>query len=282
MKKAATEASPLKGKKASAYKPIVPAVDQALQLLMYLSENTEISLTLTEICDRIGIHKGKGYTLLNTLKQYDLIQKDDRTKTYHLGLGIIHLARNLLDNMDINTYAAPYLAKLADETQSTAHLLTVNRDVVYVTSIFEGSPDIGFTLRKGYQYPLTHGVHGRAIAAFLPESACRRLLSGDSLRFYGEGKPVDPGKLRTDLLSIREQGYALDQGELIHGITTISSPIFQKNGEIIGCVMLFGVFSDSKSDDFGIKVRDTAIRISTALGADTDQCYHPAHPIPLP
>jgi DNA-binding IclR family transcriptional regulator len=281
MKISVQEGPSLKEKKPSAYKPIVPAVDQALQLLMYLSENTETSLTLTEICDRIGIHKSKGYTLLNTLKQYDLIQKDERTKTYHLGLGIIHLARNVLDNMDINTYAAPYLAKLADESQSTAHLLTVTRDMVYVTSIHEGSPDIGFTLRKGHQYPLTHGAHGRAIAAFLSEEPCRKLLSGDSLRFYGEGKAFDAVRLKKDLEIIRKKGYALDQGEIIQGITTISSPIFQKNGEIVGCVMLFGVFIDPNSDDFGIKVRDTAIRISAALGADTARCYHPVHELPL-
>jgi DNA-binding IclR family transcriptional regulator len=262
-------------KKPSAYKPIVPAVDQALKLLMHLAKNTEIKLTLTEICERVGIHKSKGYTILNTLKQYDLIQKDDRTKTYCLGLGIVHLAHNVLDNMEIRDVAAPYLVELANESKCTAHLLTINQDMVYVVSAHEGSPDIGFTLRKGFRYHITHGVHGKAIAAFLPEEDLTDLLSGESLHFYGEGKPVDINRLKTELAAVRENGYAYDQGILLPGITAISSPVFEKNGEIVACVLLLGVFQDTGKTDYGIKVREAAKRISEVFGTDTARYYRP-------
>lgn len=262
-------------KKPSAYKPIVPAVDQALKLLMHLAKNTEIKLTLTEICERVGIHKSKGYTILNTLKQYDLIQKDERTKTYGLGLGIVHLAHNVLDNMEIRDVAAPYLVKLANESKCTAHLLTINQDMVYVVSAYEGSPDIGFTLRKGFRYHITHGVHGKAIAAFLPAEELRNLLSGESLHFYGEGKPVDMNRLNKELATVRENGYAYDQGILLPGITAISSPVFEKQGEIIACVLLLGVFPDPGKTNYGIKVREAAKRISEVFGADTARFYRP-------
>jgi DNA-binding IclR family transcriptional regulator len=263
-------------KKTSAYKPIVPAVDQALKLLMHLSKNTEIKLTLTEICERVGIHKSKGYTILNTLKQYDLIQKDDRTKTYCLGLGIVHLAHNVLDNMETRDVAAPHLMALANESECTAHLLTINQDMVYVVSAYEGSPDIGFTLRKGFRYHITHGVHGKAIAAFLPKEELNVLLSGEPLHFYGEGKPVDMDRLNKELATVRENGYAYDQGVLLPGITAISSPVFEKNGEIIACVLLLGVFPAQGKTNYGIKVREAAKRISEVFGADTARFYRPA------
>lgn len=275
MKPDSKKNGPAEAKKPSAYKPIVPAVDQALKLLMHLSKNTEIKLTLTELCERVGIHKSKGYTLLNTLKQYDLVEKDDRTKTYCLGLGIVHLARNVLDNMEIREVAAPYLVKLATESRCTAHLLTVQQDAVYVVSAYEGSPDIGVTLRKGFRYPFTHGVHGRAIAAFLPPDASEALLSSEPLRFYGEGKPVDLSRLRKDLAIVREKGYALDEGKLLPGITAISSPIFEKNGKITGCILLLGVSPEADNADIGIKVREAAKRISEAFGADAARFYRP-------
>jgi DNA-binding IclR family transcriptional regulator len=263
-------------KKPSAYKPIVPAVDQALKLLMHLAKNTEIKLTLTEICERVGIHKSKGYTILNTLKQYDLIQKDERTKTYCLGLGIVHLAHNVLDNMEIRDVAAPHLMTLANESKCTAHLLTINQDLVYVVDAYEGSPDIGFTLRKGFRYHITHGVHGKAIAAFLPDGDLKDLLGGDSLHFYGEGKPVDMNRLKSELTAVRENGYAYDHGILLPGITAISSPVFEKNGEIVACVLLLGVFQDTGTTNYGIKVREAAKRISEVFGADTARYYRPA------
>jgi DNA-binding IclR family transcriptional regulator len=265
-----------KGKKPSAYKPIVPAVDQALKLLMHLSKNTETKLTLTEICDQIGIHKSKCYTLLNTLKQYNLIEKDDRTKTYCLGLGIVHLARNVLYHMDIRRVAEPYLEELAQESRCTAHLLTISGDVTYVVSAYEGSPDIGFTLRRGFQYPLTHGVHGRAIAAFLPDDEREKLLASKPLHFYGEGKAVDLKRLRKDLTLARQRGYVIDKSEQYAGITAIASPVFEKRRVIVGCILLLGVFPHSEKTDFGVKVLNAAKRVSEAFGVDTARYYRPA------
>jgi DNA-binding IclR family transcriptional regulator len=177
--------------------------------------------------------------------------------------------------MEIRDVAAPYLVELANESKCTAHLLTINQDMVYVISAYEGSPDIGFTLRKGFRYHITHGVHGKAIAAFLPDEELETLLSGEALHFYGEGKPVDMGRLEKELEKVRENGYAYDQGILLPGITAISSPVFEKNGEIIGCVLLLGVFQDSGSTNYGIKVREAAKRISEVFGADTARYYRP-------
>ena len=155
-------------------------------------------------------------------------------------------------------------------------LPTINQNMVYVVSAYEGSPDIGFTLRKGFRYHLTHGVHGKAIAAFLSDEALEAILSEDSLHFYGEGKPVDMIRLKKDLMNVRQNGYALDQGILLPGITAISSPIFEKRGEIIGCVLLLGVFPDLGETNYGVKVREAAKRISEAFGADTTRYYRPA------
>ncbi len=276
MKETVEKKKPGKGKKPSAYKPIVPAVDQALKLLMHLAKNTETQLTLTEICDQLDIHKSKGYTLLNTLKQYDLIEKDDRTKTYRLGLGIVYLARNVLYHMDIRRVAEPYLQELARESRCTAHLLTINGDTAYVVSAYEGSPDIGFTLRRGFQYPLTHGVHGRAIAAFLPDDERERLLASGPLHFYGERITVDMKRLRMDLALARQRGYVIDKSEQYAGITAIGSPVFEKGGVIVGCILLLGVFPNSEKTDFGVKVLNAAKHVSEAFGVDTARYYRPA------
>jgi len=178
--------------------------------------------------------------------------------------------------MEIREVAAPYLEELAKESRCTAHLLTINGDVAYVVSAYEGSPDIGFTLRRGFHYSLTHGVHGRAIAAFLPDEAREKLLASKSLHFYGEGKPVDMKQLRKDLAVARQKGYAIDRGVQIPGIAAICSPVFEKEGAIVGCILLLGVFPNPEKTDFGIKVLEAAKRVSAAFGVDTARYYLPA------
>jgi hypothetical protein len=43
----------------SAYKPIVPAVEQASRILLSLAEGPKFKMSLTDICRQVGIHKGR-------------------------------------------------------------------------------------------------------------------------------------------------------------------------------------------------------------------------------
>ena len=78
----------------SGYKPLVPAVEQSSRVLICLGRSPKFKMTLTEICNEVGIHKSKGYSILNTLKQFGFVEKDPQTKTYSLGVGLdVSLAR---------------------------------------------------------------------------------------------------------------------------------------------------------------------------------------------
>ena len=79
-------------------------------------------MNLTDICKNVGIHKSKGYSILNTLQKYGLVHKDQLGKTYSLGFGLISLSRRVLDNLNYEEIAGPYLEKLAKQTHSTALL----------------------------------------------------------------------------------------------------------------------------------------------------------------
>ena len=73
-------------------------------------------MKLTEICKEVGIHKSKGHSILNTLSQFGLVEKDPRTKTYSLGTALIFLSRHVLDHLSYPDIVAPFLEDLARET----------------------------------------------------------------------------------------------------------------------------------------------------------------------
>lgn len=258
------------GSKKSGYKPIVPAVQQAMQLLAYLAETSGNQLTLTEICERLNIPKSKGYTLLNTLKQFDFVEKEEHTKTYRLGLGIVYLARHVLNAFDIRDIVNPYLSSLAEDTISTAHFGLVRQNRLYIVAKRETSQAFGYTLREGNYYDITHGSHGKAIVAFMSETEQKEILARDWLCFYGDGEPFDMDQLKQELKRCRRLGYAQDPGETNPGIKGISAPVFGEKEKIIGSVVLIGTFPKSDIKTYGPKVVDTAKQISQKLGAEVD------------
>lgn len=253
-------------KKKSRYNSIVPAVDQSMKLLQCLAESTSQRLTLTEICDRLELPKSKGYTILNTLIKHDFIEKDSQTKTYRLGLGIVSLARNVLNSIDIRDIVAPDLKNLASQTGLTAHYGVRTESRVYIIAKEESNENFGYNMRVGVSHPLTYGGHGKAIVAFMSEEDQRQVLEEEELCFYGYNKAVDMERLEKELEECKQKGYAIDAGDTNPDIRALCSASLDSENNVVGCVILIGVLRAPKIKTYGPLVVKTAAKISEKLG----------------
>lgn len=263
--------SSLKGK--SLYKPTVPAVEQASRILLCLGENPNSKMKLTEICQQVGIHKSKGHSILNTLKQYGFIEKDLQTKTYSLGPGLIFLSRNVLDNLRYPEIVAPFLENLAKETNGTALFGLINGEHLFVVAKHEGNQNVWFA-RLGHRFHITLGAHGKAIVAFMPEADREKILTRKRVYFHGyETTRLNMKRLREELDECRQLGYAYDVGEITPGVSFVSAPVFGVQGKIIGCIILIGTFGNSWIQKYGPKTVEVARVVSYKLGANVKALY---------
>ncbi len=269
-KKKQQKGSP-KGK--SAYKPSVPAVEQASRVLLCLGESPQFKMRLTEICSQVGIHKSKGHSILNTLKQFGFIEKDLQTKTYSLGPGLIFLSRNVLDNLHYPEIVAPFLENLAKETSGTALFGLINGEYIFVVAKYEGNQNVWFA-RLGHRFHITLGAHGKAIVAFMPEADREKILTKKRVYFHGyETTRLNMKRLREELVRCRQLGYAQDAGEITTGVNFVSAPVFGVQEKIIGCIILIGTFGNSLIPKYGPKTADVARKVSYKLGANVKALY---------
>ena len=259
--------SGLKGK--SVYKPLVPAVEQASRVLLCLGESPNFKMKLTEICKQVGIHKSKGHSILNTLKQFGFVEKDPQTKTYSLGPALIFLSRHVLDNLYYPDIVAPFLDDLAKETNGTALFGLIYAEHLLVVGKREGNQNIGFSIRLGHRFHVTLGAHGKAMVAFMPEADREKILTKKRVYFHGlDISRLNMKRLRDELTKCRQLGYAQDVGEITTGVNFVSAPVFGVQEKIIGCIILIGTFPEGLIEKYGPKTADVARRISYKLGAD--------------
>jgi DNA-binding IclR family transcriptional regulator len=231
-------------------------------------------MKLSDICRQIGVHKSKGHSILNTLGQFDFIEKDPQTKFYSLGPGLLSLSRNLLDNLIYPEVAAPFLQNLADETNATAVFGLVHGDHVFVVGKHEGNQYVGFTLRLGHRFHITLGAHGKAIMAFMPEEDRERILAKRRLHSHGEGASrLDMRQVKKELDKCRQLGFAQDMGEVSSGLNVVSAPVFGLRDKIVGCIILLGTFPETVAPEYGSRVAGVARQISTRLGAKAEAIY---------
>lgn len=260
-----------KGK--SVYKPLVPAVEQASRILLCLGESPNFKMKLTEICQQVGIHKSKGHSILNTLKQFGFIEKDLQAKTYSLGPGLIFLSRNVLDNLRYPEIVAPFLENLAKETSGTALFGLINGEHIFVVAKYEGNENVWFA-RLGHRFHITLGAHGKAIAAFMPEAEREKILTRKRVYFHGyETSRLNMKRFREELDRCRQLGYAQDVGEITRGVSFVSAPVFGVQEKIIGCIILIGTFGNSLIQKYGPKTLNVAREVSYKLGANVKALY---------
>ena len=107
------------GQALSQSRRLVPALEQGVQTLLCLQRNSGEKMSLTKICQAVGIHKSKGHSILTTLQRYGLVERDPESKTYTLGARLIPLARAVLDHLDYRAAATPVVEELAKETGMT-------------------------------------------------------------------------------------------------------------------------------------------------------------------
>jgi DNA-binding IclR family transcriptional regulator len=261
-------------KKESSYQPIVPAVEQASRILLCLSKGSHFKMGVTEISREVGIPKSKGYSILTTLGQFGFVEKDPHAKTYSLGIGLLSLARHVLDNLRYPEVVSPFLQDLATETSSTVLFGLIQGEHVVVLDKYERSQNIGFTVRLGHRFHITLGAHGKAIGAFLPEAEQEKMLSKKKVYFFGDPSRVNMKHLREELRQCRELGYAQDIGGITPGVNVVSAPLFGNRNRLIGCLILIGTFPEKRVQEYGSKVAGIACQISQKLGADVEAIYH--------
>ncbi len=254
-------------KKKTPYHPTSPAVEQAAQLLLCLGKNRGNDYGLTTICKEIGIHKSKGYSILNALARYDLITKDSQTKTYSLGPALLPLARRAREKFDLTAIAKDHLETLANETRSSVLLGIISNDQFYIAGKYDGNDRLSVTVRQYQSLHITHGSHGKAIFAFLSEKEQQRIMDTGQLFFHGDRDNFDKDKLAQEVKFCRKNGYAIDNGETTPGITAVSAPLFDHSNEVTAGIVLVGTFTQNKFETLGKKIAETGRIISRQAGA---------------
>src|SRR5262249_16790700 len=141
----------------------------------------------------------------------------------------------------------------------------VEREGHHARTIVRGVGDAGI---------ITVGATGKAILAYVDEGRRKAILDQVTNKTWR-------AELVKALDTVRSQGFAVTQGEIIVGAVALAAPTFNHNGEVTGCIGVFGPKARVKDSDiprFGALVMQAANAISLQSGyrAGADASRKPA------
>ncbi len=245
----------------------VQSIQRAVAILRCFSES-EPELSVTELSQRLNLHKSTISRILGTLERERLVARNPQNGKYHLGLGMVSLAGVALGRLDVRGVAQPFLNELVEITQETVNVVVLE-DHEGVNIDRAASPKaIRYVGWIGRRIPLHCTAPGLVLLAYLPADGQRALLRRPR-RAYTPHTVTGGQALRSRLEAVRRQGYAVVHEEWEEGYSGMAAPIFDHGQRVVAALSITGPTFRMRADvipGFIAALQKTALAISQQLG----------------
>ena len=87
----------------------------------------EKQLGVTEIAERLNIHKSTVYRFLSSLQTLGYVHQNEDNEKYSLSYKVLDLAGRVLSSIDVRRAAQPVMERLSEQTNETIHLAALEQ-----------------------------------------------------------------------------------------------------------------------------------------------------------
>jgi DNA-binding IclR family transcriptional regulator len=216
----------------------VRAVERALDILSCFN-HSELALSLTQIADRVGMNMSTVHRLLGTLENKHFVRRSKTTGLYHLSFRFVEMASLVLQELDLQRWAQPYLQRLSSECGETVDLAVLDGTQVIYLQVVEGAQRVKIAAAMGQRLPAHCTASGKAFLAYLPDEQVSKILSADLTR-YTRNTAVSLPAVYESLRVTRERGFAISEREYEEDISAVAAPILDANGYPLAVIAIAG------------------------------------------
>lgn len=210
----------------------VNSVIKAIGILRHLAQ-TQAPEGVNAIARQVGINPSSCFNILKTLASEEFVRFDKDAKTYSLSVGVIDLAIAALDPDAGFLRTRPILERLAREHGVTCGLWRKQGDRLILLGAAESENFARIRFTPGNRLPMYIGAMGRCFIARggMDEAEIDKAVS--SLK-WASTPPLS--RYLAEVRRAAVDGYAIDDGDFMQGITSIAAPLISREGSITHCI----------------------------------------------
>ena len=206
-----------------------PAISRAAAVLRLLGKSA-VPLGVQAIARELGLVPSTCLHVLRALVSEEFVSFDTETKRYALEAGVLTLARHWLKRNRFTDLAQPALDRIGqdfDVTMLGVHI--VGLDHIIVVAISQTGHNFQLSTQIGSRFPALISATGRCIAAFGDHSEAELEERFKSLRW---DEPPTLLEWKTQVTHTRAQGFAVDAGNYISGVTVVAAPVWRSRARL--------------------------------------------------
>lgn len=215
-------------------------VARAALVIDTLARARNQGLRLTDVVERTGLGTATVHRLLAGLVAHGFVDLEKASNRYFVGLKMVTWTAAATERYGLAPYLEGELGRLCRETEDTVYFsLRSGNDAVCVDRREGAYPIKTLTLSIGDRRPLGVGAGSLALLAFQPDDFVAGLVESDVERREEAG--IDTPTLRRHLKEARENGFALNEGFLIAGMSGVAVPILDHNKHAVAAISVAAI-----------------------------------------
>jgi DNA-binding IclR family transcriptional regulator len=255
---------------------VIQTVANAFRLLEEFN-GSDAELGVTELSNRLGLHKNNVFRLLATLEQQSYVEQCAQTERYRLGRACLVLGQAFAESRSLVRFARPVLARLAKETNESTHLGVLSGYEVVHLDGEQPAQLVATALRTGQTLAAHCTALGKVLLAGRSAHALAQLdkdrVRAGKLVAQTPATITDREKFFEHLRTVASQGWALDLEECAPGLCCVAAPVHDASGEVVAALSVsapvFRVNDARIHDEVMPRVVAAANELSQRLGYAT-------------
>lgn len=216
---------------------LVGALSSGLAVLRYLAA-TPTPVGVTRVARDLELNSSTCFNILKTLVHEGLVTFDERTKTYSISIGLVELAKGALEQASFVRMLRPHLESLAMDHDATVTLWQrTHGERVVLVDLADSPSAMRVHLSIGQRLPMYIAALGRCMAAYsdLSQDELRARIS----KVRWQNAPSFE-EYYAEVQQVRERGFAVDNGNYVKGVTTVSAPVVDASNRAIMAISAVG------------------------------------------
>lgn len=243
----------------------VPAVARAIAILRLLGR-TRQPMNVKSISDELQLVPSTCLHILRALAAERLVSFDPASKRYKLGVGMLALARGVLETDSFAQAAQPVLDDISRKWKVTAiGVEVVDLHHIIVTALASSQLPFRLHVDVGSRFPALISASGRLVGAFGGHSEDALRARFDTLRWQ---KPLHFDDWLAEVEQARRNGHSADHGNYIGGISLMAVPVldaYQRITHTIVTASILDQLSTADADALLQELKTHAARLSRQL-----------------
>ncbi|MDN5804323.1 MAG: IclR family transcriptional regulator [Microlunatus sp.] len=225
-------------------------------------------LGVTEIARQVGLHKSSVSRILATLEKEQIVERDEPSRKFRLGLGLLVVAGPLLADLDVRRLALPALRSLTERTGETSTLVVWSAGETVTVEQIPSPHLIKHTAGIGTRYREAESASVQIFLAGMSRERARGLLTAGHLTMRRHSA-AEIEKYLDLLPDTAQRGYAVNHGRTSPDEVGIAAAVHDHRGDTIAAVLLAAPryrVDPEVVADLGTATLTTAREISRRMG----------------